>query len=86
MALYVNVYDNAAGFSHKTGFFLDAFTLRPMPEDSFPQLRSFIRRSRGQREGVRGFIIRRPEGPTHPPSRGNEGVCPLGGGRDSGGG
>ena len=30
--------------------------------------------------------IRRPGGPTHPPSRGTEGVCPLGGGRDSGGG
>ena len=41
MALYVNVYDNAAGFSHKTGFFLDAFALRPMQEASFPQLRSF---------------------------------------------
>ena len=26
--------------------------------------------------------IRRPGGPTHPPSRGTEGVCPLGGGRD----
>ena len=30
--------------------------------------------------------IRRPEGPTRPPSRGTEGVCPLGGGREAAGG
>ena len=30
--------------------------------------------------------IRRPEGPTHPPSRGTKGVCPLGGGCEAAGG
>ena len=54
MAFYANVVAEAAGFSAKTGIFLDAFSLRPMPEATFPQLRPSIIRPWEQR-GARGL-------------------------------
>ena len=48
MAFYANVDAEAAGFSAKTGIFLDAFALRPMPEATFPQLRPSIIRSENE--------------------------------------
>ena len=53
MAFYANVVAEAAGFSAKTGIFLDAFSLRPMPDATFPQLRPSIIRPWEQR-GARG--------------------------------
>ena len=70
MAFYANVDADAAGFSPKTGFFLDVFALRPMSEATFPQLRPSIRRPEGDWRGSGGL----------PP------VAPGGGAKRGGGG